>query len=97
MVKTCSKEKNKSAKMFRKHNLLSVMRASVNWFFCSPWRSFIVIFLLSFTIRVNLLNQVDRRYLVPTDDRELGAIALSLMKIGVAFHVQPALLPVVLD
>jgi 4-amino-4-deoxy-L-arabinose transferase-like glycosyltransferase len=48
----------------------------------SPWPSFIVILLLSFAIRVNQLNQFNRRYLLPTAERELGAIAISLMKTG---------------
>jgi hypothetical protein len=68
--------------MFRKHDLLSVLRAGVGWLVGSPWRSFIVIYLLSFAIRVNQLNQFSRRYLVPTAERELGAIAISLMKTG---------------
>ena len=48
----------------------------------SPWCSFIVLFLLSFAIRINQLNQIPSRYLVPTADRELGAIAISLMQTG---------------
>jgi hypothetical protein len=69
-------------KMFRKHNLLSVVRAGVDWVVCSPWRSFFVIFLLSFAIRVNQLNQIHSRYLIPDASRELGAIAIALMETG---------------
>jgi hypothetical protein len=54
----------------------------VDWIAGSGWRYFTLIFLLSLAIRVNQLNQVSRRYLVPTDDRELGAIAISLVKTG---------------
>ena len=48
----------------------------------SAWRYFTLIFLLSLAIRVNQLNQLSHRYLVPTADRELGAITLSLVKSG---------------
>jgi hypothetical protein len=58
--------------------ILTVM----DWIASSAWRYFIVIFLLSLAIRVNQLNQVNRRYLLPTADRELGAIAISLTKTG---------------
>jgi hypothetical protein len=46
------------------------------------WPYLALIFLLSMTIRVHKLNQVNQAYLVPTDDRELGAIAISLMETG---------------
>ena len=45
-------------------------------------RYFTLIFLLSLAIRVYQLNQLNQRYLVPTGDRELGAIAISLTKTG---------------
>jgi hypothetical protein len=54
----------------------------VDWIAGSAWRYFTLIFLLSVATCVYQLNQVNRRYLVPTDDRELGAIAISLMKTG---------------
>ena len=69
-------------KMFRKHDLLSVLRAGVDWVVRSPWRSFIFIFLLSFTIHVNQVNQIPSRYLIPDASRALGAIAISLMQTG---------------
>jgi 4-amino-4-deoxy-L-arabinose transferase-like glycosyltransferase len=62
--------------------LLSSLRAVVDWIATSPWRYFTLIFLLSLAIRVNQLNQLNQRYLAPSDDRELGAIALSLTKSG---------------
>ena len=58
------------------------LRAVVDWIAGSAWPYFMLIFLLSLAIRVHKLNQVSGRYLVPTDDRELGAIAISLMKTG---------------
>jgi hypothetical protein len=67
---------------FREVWVLSSLRAVVDWIAGSAWRYFTLIFLLSLAICVNQLNQVNRRYLVPTDDRELGAIAISLMKTG---------------
>ena len=58
------------------------LRAIVDWIAGSAWRYFTLIFLLSFAIRVNQLNHFSRRYLQPTDDRELGAITISLVKTG---------------
>jgi len=68
--------------MFRKHQLLNVMRAGVIRVVCSPWRPFVVLFLLSFTIRANQLKHIPARDLIPTGHRELGAIAISLMQTG---------------
>jgi hypothetical protein len=68
--------------MLRKHNLLSVVRAGLDWIVCSPWRSFIVIFLLSVATHVNQLNQIPSGQLIPSAYRELGAIAISLMQTG---------------
>jgi hypothetical protein len=68
--------------MFRIHNLLSVVLAGVDWVVRSPWRPFIFIFLLSFAIRVNQLNQIPSRHLIPNPYWELGAIAISLMESG---------------
>lgn len=68
--------------MFRKHDRLRVVRAGVDWVVCSPWRSFLVIFLFSFTIHVNQLNQIPSRHLIPNAYRELGAITISLTKTG---------------
>ncbi len=62
--------------------VLSSLRVVLDWITGSPWRYFTLIFLLSLAIRINQVNQVNRRYLLPTDDRELGAIAISLMKTG---------------
>ena len=48
----------------------------------SPWRSFLVIFLLFFSVRFHQLMKIPSRDLIPSADRELGAIAISLMKTG---------------
>ena len=58
------------------------LRAVVDWISGSALRYFTLIFLLSMAIRVNQLDQVNRRYLIPTRDRELGAIAITLKKTG---------------
>lgn len=63
-------------------HLLSLMRAGVDWMVRSPWRPFIIIFLLSFTIRLNQLNHINAWDLIPNARRELGAIAISLMQTG---------------
>jgi 4-amino-4-deoxy-L-arabinose transferase-like glycosyltransferase len=62
--------------------VFSFIRSIVEWIVASAWRYFLLIFLLSLALRVNQLNQVSRRYLLPTKDRELGAIAISLLNTG---------------
>jgi hypothetical protein len=54
----------------------------MDWITGSAWRYFTLIFMLSLAIRVNQLNQFNRRYLVPTAERELGKIAISHLKTG---------------
>lgn len=54
----------------------------VDWMVRSPWPSFIMLFLISFAIRFNRLNQIPALDLIPTAKRELGAIAISLMQTG---------------
>ncbi len=66
----------------RRDQALSVLRAGVDWMVRSPWRSFIVLFLLSFVIRYNQLNHTHYRDLLPNAERESGAIVLSLMETG---------------
>ena len=68
--------------MFRSFNLLAAIRSTVNWIAGSFWRTFIIIFSLSIFIRLNQLNQIPARYLIPTNQWELGSIAISLMKTG---------------
>ena len=67
---------------FREFWVFSFLRAVVDWIAGSAWRYFTLIFLLSLAIRVIQLDQVNRKYLVPTNNRELGAIAFSLLKTG---------------
>jgi hypothetical protein len=54
----------------------------MEWIAGSAWRYFTLIFLLSLAIRVYELNQVPARSLIPSSDRELGAITISLMRTG---------------
>lgn len=68
--------------MLRKSKLLSALRTGVDWVVLSPWRSFIIIFLLGSTTQLHQLNQMHSRYLIPDASRELGAIAISLMETG---------------
>ncbi len=68
--------------MFSNCGLLRDLRAGLDWFARSSWRSFFLILLLSFTLHLNQLNQIPRRHLIPTPDRELGAIAIALMRTG---------------
>jgi hypothetical protein len=65
-----------------KQKLLSVIRASVDWIVLSPWRSFILIFLLGFATRLHQLDQILPRESIPDASRELGAIAIALMETG---------------
>lgn len=66
----------------REIRLFDYMRAVVEWIAGSAWRYFTLIFLLSFAIRVQQLDEISRRSLVPTSERELGAIAISLARSG---------------
>jgi hypothetical protein len=68
--------------MFEKHKMSRVLRTGADWIANSGWPYFALIFLLSLAIRVNQLNQINRRYLVPNPDRELGKIAISHLKTG---------------
>lgn len=65
-----------------KDNFLSDTRAGVGWMVRSHWPYFIVLFLLAFAIRVHQLNKIPIWDLIPTDDREMGAIAMSLAQTG---------------
>lgn len=68
--------------MLKKSKLLNALRAGADWIVLSPWRSFILIFLLGFATRLDQLNQIHPRDLIPDASRELGAIAISLMETG---------------
>ncbi len=68
--------------MVRVPQLVRVVRAGVDWFVVVPWRSFIVIFILAFCLRIYPLYQIPAKYLIPTANWELGSIAISLMETG---------------
>lgn len=54
---------------FREFWVFSFLRAVVDWIAGSAWRYFTLIFLLSLAIRVIQLDQVNLKYLLPTNDR----------------------------
>lgn len=58
------------------------LAAGVTWLVGSPWRSFLVLFLLSLMPRLGELGRIPAAALVPNADRELGAIAISLVQSG---------------
>jgi hypothetical protein len=68
--------------MFSKHSISSALRAVADWFANSPWPSFFIIFLFSFALNVNRLNEVPSKHLIPSDYRELGSIAISVSETG---------------
>jgi hypothetical protein len=69
-------------KILREYRLLNSLLAGIEWMVRSPWRSCILIFLLSFAIRLNQLTHISSYFLIPNADREMGATAISLMLTG---------------
>ena len=63
-------------------SVLGTLQTSLNWFARSYWISFVLIFSLSFAIRLTELMKIPGRYLVPNPFWELSAIAISLMETG---------------
>ncbi len=63
-------------------SILKVPKSTVEWFAHSPWRAFVFIFFLAFGIRAYNLKDVSPWDLPPSPNRELGAIALSLVETG---------------
>jgi hypothetical protein len=61
---------------------MGALQAVLNWFACSSWVSFVLIFSLNFAVRINDLMKIPARHLVPDTQWELGAIAISLLKTG---------------
>ena len=57
-------------------------RAVVDWIARSPWRAFIIIFLLSFAIRGYVLTLLSRDIIRPNTFRENPSIAVSLVQKG---------------
>lgn len=62
--------------------LLKNMQAALNWLSASPDTTFLFIFILAFTIRLEVLMDIPSRYLVPNSNWELPSIAISLMETG---------------
>jgi hypothetical protein len=58
------------------------MARVVDWLARSPWRSFIIIFLLAFAIRGFFLTKVPHRYILPHTRWEMEATAFSLAERG---------------
>jgi hypothetical protein len=58
------------------------MTGLVNWLTRSPWRSFIIIFLLAFAIRGFFLTKVSHEWVLPHNRWEMEAIATSLAERG---------------
>ena len=61
---------------------LGILQTTLNWLARSPWVAFVLIFSLSFTIRLDALMSIPSQYLIPNPNWELSAIAISLMKTG---------------
>ena len=61
---------------------LKPLRAVLDWMARSPWRSFIVIFLLAFAIRGYFLTKVPTRYIRPHTRWEMEAVATALAERG---------------
>ena len=66
----------------RKKPVFGIPRAILNWLTRFPWISFILIFSLSFAIRLEALMDIPSRDLIPNPFWELSAIANSLMETG---------------
>ena len=58
------------------------LRTAVTWMARSPLRSFVLIFLLGFSIRLFFLTQASERAILPHDRWEDTAIATSLVERG---------------
>jgi 4-amino-4-deoxy-L-arabinose transferase-like glycosyltransferase len=56
--------------------------AALEWVARKPWRAFLIIFTLSFSIQSFFLTKVDERYVRPNTRREMPAIAVSLAERG---------------
>ncbi len=62
--------------------ILENVQAALVWLANSPDTTFLFIFILAFTIRLEALLDIPGRYLIPTTQWELSSIAISLMKTG---------------
>lgn len=70
---------------------MSSLRALLDWMVRSPWRAFLVLFLLSLAIRLHNMAQIPIWVFYPSPERELGAIVTSLRHTGE--FADPYLLP----
>ena len=61
---------------------MTPLRAAVTWMARSPWRAFVIIFLLGFSVRVFFLTKIPERHILPHDRWEDTAIATSLLERG---------------
>ena len=61
---------------------MTPLRNVVAWMARSSLRAFVIIFLLSFSLRVFFLAQVPQRFILPNDRMEDTAIATSLVERG---------------
>jgi hypothetical protein len=59
-----------------------MLQSVLNWLISSTGRAFVVIFILAFGIRVHSLTKYPVEYLIPNTERELGAIAKSIVANG---------------
>ena len=62
--------------------ILENTQAALEWLANSPDITFLFIFILAFTIRLEALLDIPGKYLIPTTKWELSSIAISLMKTG---------------
>ncbi|MHC4130176.1 MAG: hypothetical protein ACYSWT_08990 [Planctomycetota bacterium] len=58
------------------------MRAAVDWTAGSPWRAFVIIFLIGFAIRLVFLTTISTRWVLPPTGPGVQAIAASLVQFG---------------
>jgi hypothetical protein len=59
-------------------SVLKIMASALNWLTSSSLRAFVFIFILAFWIRAS----GDELYILPSPERELGAIARALVDTG---------------
>ncbi|MHC4319201.1 MAG: hypothetical protein ACYS1E_11940 [Planctomycetota bacterium] len=66
----------------RRPDLLKPVRAAVDWTAGSPWRAFVIIFLIGFAIRLVFLTTISTRWVLPPTGPGVQAIAASLVQFG---------------
>ncbi len=65
-----------------RHSLLISFRSALNWLVDSSGYAFLFIFILAFSVRAYSIRNIPVINLLPRPDRELGAIASSLVETG---------------